>query len=59
MKMILTKWAYLNYDSEEPHDFTLLFSKELDEGWEIHSISSAVDSHCGKPIMVLTALLLK
>ena len=57
MKMIKTHWAYLNYASGEPHDLTGMFSSDLDEGWEIQSISSSVDSYRGMPIVVVTALL--
>ena len=57
MKRIVTRWAYLNYDSGEAIDYTMLFSEQINEGWEIQDLSSAVDSYSGKPIIVLTALL--
>ncbi|MBD5219506.1 MAG: hypothetical protein HDS72_04585 [Bacteroidales bacterium] len=59
MKKILTHWAYLNYDLAEAVDYTSLFSEQLEQGWEIESISTAVDSYNGMRIIVVTALLEK
>lgn len=59
MKIIVTRWAYLNYDSGEAIDYTMLFSEQTDEDWVIQNLSTAIDSYCGKPIIVITALLTK
>ena len=59
MKKILTQWAYLNYNPGEPTDYTSLFSEQLEDGWEIVSISSALDDFNGMRIIVVTALLEK
>ena len=59
MQKILTAWAYMNYASEEQHDFTMLFSEEIENGWQIASLSSALDTYQGRRIVVITALLTK
>ncbi len=59
MKIIVTRWAYLNYDSGEAIDYTMLFSEQTDEGWVIQNLSTAIDPYCGRPIIVITALLTK
>lgn len=59
MNKIVTKWAYLNYELEEPIDYTMVFSEEIDEGWKFLSLNSALDTYQGRKIIVLTALLEK
>lgn len=57
MVRVVTKWAYLNYGLEEPMDITELFSGDMDEGFRIRNISTAVDYFQGHPVVVVTALL--
>lgn len=59
MKSIITKWAYLKYELEEPIDYSEVFSEEIDKGWDILSVSTAIDTYNGEKIIVLTALLSK
>lgn len=59
MKKIVTHWAYMNYASGEPQDVTGLFSHDIDEGWEIQNVCSAIDTYENRPIVVVTALLSK
>lgn len=57
MNKIVTKWTYIDYALEEPIDYTMLFSEEIDDGWEFVSLSSAIDTYRGNEIIILTALL--
>lgn len=59
MTSLITKWAFFNYGFTETVDYSELFSQEVDDGWTIRSISTAVDHHEGKPIIIFTALLEK
>lgn len=59
MRSIVTMWAYVNYDNDEPQDNSELFSMYVDAGWHIVSVSSCLDMYEGRRIIVLTALLEK
>ncbi len=59
MQKIVTSWAYLNYPAAVPHDLTMLFSEDIDNGWEITTLSTALDTYREGRIIVVTALLTK
>lgn len=57
MKSVITKWSSINYGSDYSSDYSELFSKEVDEGWQIVSLSTCIDTFEESRIIVITALL--
>lgn len=59
MRSVITKWSRINYGSNYTCDYSELFSKEVDEGWQIVSLSTCIDTFEERRIIVITALLEK
>lgn len=57
-KRIVTRWSEMNYRNEGvAMDLTMLFSEEINEGFDIEQISTAVDCYGDRRVLVVTALL--
>lgn len=59
MRSVISKWACVDYRCGMSFDYSELFCKEVDAGWQIVSVSACIDSFEGRKIIVLTAVLEK